>query len=189
MKLRQFAVLGAVGMIVMTGYSSAGIEGPLSSEAALGDIVKNPDGSVSHMNQYDSEKYCLAQGSRLPTAKELAKESQRLLAKGVHAHAKHLGVSVDSYAVNTEIDQMRRDGYRPIYTKNSSGQKVVDFYFNNSGYERPAGELGNYFFWSSSVHPVYSDYAYGLYGYDGDFVYDSRHISYAYCAVRCVLAR
>lgn len=187
MKLRQFAVLGAVGMMVMTGYSRAGIEGALSSESALGDIVKNPDGSVRHMNQHDAEKYCLAQGSRLPTAKELAKYAQdNHTAKGIHAKAKHLGLSVDSDAVKAEINQMDRDGYCAIYTKNSSGQKVVDFYFKNGGYQRPAGELGNYFFWSSSVHPDSSNYAYALYGVSGHIYDPSRSYSDYFSAVRCV---
>lgn len=44
----------------------------------------------------------------------------------------------------------------------------------------------DYWFWSSSVHPDYSDYAYVLNGYNGD-IYDYYRSDYSsYSAVRCV---
>lgn len=82
---------------------------------------------------------------------------------------------------------MDNDGYYPIYTRNDAGQRVVDFYFNYSGYQRPAGDLGSNWFWSSSVHPDRSYYAYYLNGHFGVIVSAYRDDDGG--AVRCVARR
>jgi hypothetical protein len=137
------------------------------------------------MNQYDAERTCREQGTRLPTARELAVYSQSLGARGIRETA-HPGVVTSDTTVRAEIEQMDRDGYYPIYVANSSGQIAVDFYFNYSGYQRPAGDLGNLWFWSSSVHPVVSDSAYSLDGDGGYIAYVSRSDGTYNSAVRCV---
>jgi hypothetical protein len=121
----------------------------------------------------------------LPTARELAVYSQSLGARGIRETA-HPGVVTSDTTVRAEIEQMDRDGYYPIYVANSSGQRAVDFYFNSSGYQRPAGDLGNLWFWSSSVHPVFSDSAYNVNGVNGVFGLDLRSPYSDGSAVRCV---
>ena len=135
-----------------------------STGSGLGDILRDANGRVRHMNQYDAERTCREQGTRLPTARELAVYSQSLGARGIRETA-HPGVVMSDTTVRAEIEQMDRDGYYPIYVANSSGQSSVDFYFNYSGYQRPAGDLGNLWFWSSSVHTYLG--AYGLSGKNG----------------------
>jgi len=154
---------------------------------SLGDIVKDAHGKVRTMNQYDADKYCKSIGSRLPTARELALYSQSLGARGI-LETSYSGIDSASSKVQTEITQMDKEGYYPIYTKNSAEKTVVDFYFNYSGYQRPAGDLGNYSFWSSSVHPYSSNFAYYLYGYDGVIYFDYRSYD-DLNAVRCVRSR
>lgn len=156
-----------------------------SAPVALGDILRDSNGRVRHMNQYDAERACREQGSRLPTARELAVYSQSLGARGIRETA-HPGVVRTDSTVQAETEQMERDGYYTIYVANASSQPAVDFYFNYSGYQRPAGDLANYFFWSSSVLPDYSFSAYGLNGGNG-FIDDfNRSYDGDGSAVRCV---
>ena len=156
-----------------------------STGSGLGDILRDASGRVRHMNQYDAERTCREQGTRLPTARELAVYSQSLGARGIRETA-HPGVVMSDTTVRAEIEQMDRDGYYPIYVANSSGQRAVDFYFNYSGYQRPAGDLGKLWFWSSSVRPAYPKYACTLDGYDGGIDYYNRSLVYDLSAVRCV---
>lgn len=264
MKLRQFAVLGAVGMVVVAGYSSAdealkcqseaecqskkseiqaqkaalqaqidklnqelaevvasaafvkqmkraGLNKYLDlNESKLGDVVKNGSKDVIQMTQFEAFDYCLnqnpqseraairemlkkgktpAKGIYLPTIRELAKDYKRFGVKTLDPKPALKNVSVDTDAVQTEIDQMKRDDYYAIYTQNSAGQKVVDFYLNREKYQRPAGESGDYWFWSSSVHPDDSIFAYDLNGVSGDVDYFRRRSHYYVSAVRCVRVR
>jgi hypothetical protein len=156
-----------------------------STGSGLGDILRDADGRVRHMNQYDAERTCREQGTRLPTARELAVYSQSLGARGIRETA-HPGVVTSDTTVRAEIEKMDRDGYYPIYVANRSGQRAVDFYFNHWGYQRPPGGLGNLWFWSSSAHPFDSDYAYYLDGYDGGIAYVNRSYDDDYGAVSCV---
>lgn len=135
-----------------------------SSPVALGDILRDSNGRVRHTNLRDADGACRDQGGRLPTARELAVYSQSLGAQGIRETA-HPGVGSFASKVQAEIAQMNRDGYYPnYYVANNSGDKAIDFYFNSSGYQRPAGDLGDYWFWSSSV--LTSDF-----GYDYDSAY------------------
>jgi hypothetical protein len=179
----------------------------VSAHWSLGDIVKEND-DVSHMTQSQAYDYCLnqnpeserkaikealdknqipAKGIYLPLARQLAQYSQTLGARGISETA-HPGMVRSAEAVKTEIAEMDKDGFLPIFAKNSAGQPVVDFYFNYSGYQRPAGDLGNYFFWSSSVHPDYFDGAYNLNG-DGFIFFAYRSDCYYGSAVRCARSR
>ena len=132
----------------------------------LTDIVRNADGSVRHMNQYDADSYCRNQGQRLPTARELALYSQSLGAQG--------------------ISETKKDGYYLVKGSDSAG--IPDnFYFSSKGYQRPSGDLGSFWFWSSSVHPDFSDNAYVLYGDNGGI--DGDRGGFDINAVRCVRSR
>lgn len=152
----------------------------------IGDFERDASGRVRHMNQYDAEKYCLNLGSRLPTIRELAEESQKRGAKGILETA-YPGVSANAPAVEVEREQMINDGYREIFTKNIADESVVDFYFNFSGYQRPAGDLGRYWYWSSSVHPDGDSlYAYLFVGAIGVIFNYDRLVSNDGSTVRCV---
>lgn len=101
----------------------------------------------------------------MPTAREFALYAQNLGAQGISETAK--------------------DGYYLVKGSDSAGNPD-HFYFSYKGYQRPAGDLGNYWFWSSSVHPDDSDYAYYLYGDDGHVYYGYRSSDVVISAVRCV---
>lgn len=123
-----------------------------ASAQAAGEILRDADGSIRYMNQHDAMKACPA-GTHLPTIRELAKESQARGAIGI-----------------LEVNQGNSDGvptgYYKISAINPNGQKD-EFYFNCEGYKRPNGDLGNNWFWSSSLHSNYSDFGYLLNGGSG----------------------
>ena len=131
------------------------------------DIVKNADGRVKTMNQAYAMQYCASQGAHLPSARELAQLSMSLGAKGI----------VDS------CDSSDNKCY-PIKAINADG-RADSFNFSCAGYQRPEGELGNNWFWSSSVNSNFSDYAFYLSGDNGYVVYVRNDI----VAVRCVSGR
>ena len=154
---------------------------------SLGDIVRNADGSVRHMDYYYARSYCNRVDSRLPTIRELAVYSQSLGARGIRETA-HPDVAIIHEVVQTEIAQMRGDGYYPVYTVSDRIPRptVIDFYFNYSGYQPPAGDLGYYWFWSLSPAPEGRGSAYYLRGDQGlvDFTYTNNDSSAS--AVRCI---
>ena len=119
----------------------------------LGSIVRNADGSVRRMNHSEAISYCATRGG-LPTAKQLA---LALNAKGVSATA--------------------REGFYKVAPKNEPA-----FYYNYGAYERPTGDEGSEWFWSSSLRPNYGDNAFVFYGYDGNIGFGNRSYNYA---VRC----
>ena len=130
----------------------------------IGDIARNTDGSIRYMDQADAISYCACDSdharkdlgcttapnsNHLPSARELAQLAQSMGAAGISETAK--------------------DGYDPVNAVNADG-KNDSFYFNYSGYQQPAGDLGNNWFWSSSVVSNNSDRsgnAFFLYGDNG----------------------
>jgi hypothetical protein len=132
----------------------------------FGDIVRNTDGSVRYMSLDGAIRYCANQGMHLPSARELAQLSASMGAAGISETAK--------------------DGYYLVSTHNADG-KTDNFYFNSTGYKRPAGDLGNHWFWSSSIASGGSDVAYNLFAWSGD-VYTVNRYLYNY-AFRCVAGR
>jgi len=110
-------------------------------------------------------------GMRLPTARELALDA--IARKALPSSA---------------ISETKKDGYSLVKGSDSVGNPD-HFYFSYKDYKRPAGDLGNKWFWSSSVHPDYSVYAYVINGVNGVIDYVSRSYDYDYGAVRCVQSR
>lgn len=122
----------------------------------------------SSVSQYEAERICRDRNMRLPTARELA--------------------LVVQYEHGAEgISETKKDEYRLIRGTDGAGNPD-HFYFSNKGYKRPAGHLGNHWFWSSSVHPDGSNNTYKLDGYDGEIYDVSRTFTY-FNAVRCVQSR
>ena len=134
----------------------------------LKEVTPELTGILTGVSQYEAERICRNEGMRLPTARELALVAQSLGAEG--------------------ISETRKDGYRLIRGTDSAGNPD-NFYFSYKGYQRPAGDLGNKWFWSSSVHPYVSRDAYVLGGNNGDFGYGPRSYVYNFIAVRCVRSR
>lgn len=130
----------------------------------LTDIARNADGSVRSMNQYEANEYCLNQGLRLPTIRELALYAQSREAHGIRENA--------------------QEGYYYIEALDASG-KPDTFYFTNRGYLRPQGELGMAWFWSSSLHPRHTGHAFYMRGYDAALVHEMRTV-FGGGAVMCV---
>ena len=131
------------------------------------DIARNGDGSVKRMTQPEAIEYCANQGAHLPSARELVQLSMSFGARGI----------VDSCSQDNQC-------YRILATNAEGSQD--EFYFSYAGYQRPVGDLGNNWFWSSSVFSLTHDYAFSLYGDGGEVDYDYR---YDFNAVRCVAGR
>jgi hypothetical protein len=185
MKAKWTFILSTLSLALGAQLISLRAEAQVGSSPGLGDILRHTSGNVRHMKQYDAERTCRELGTRLPTARELAVYSQSLGARKIR-ETTHPDVATTDSTVRAEIAQMDRDGYYPIYVANPSGQRAVDFYFNDSGYRRPAGDLGYYWFWSSSVHPDFSNNAYLLSGFGGGFQYYNRSDYDGVAEVRCV---
>lgn len=142
-----------------------------NSVPQFADIVRKPDGSVYYMNQYEASAYCSSQGMHLPSARELAQLSASLGAQGI----KELNQFPNEKAANEA-------GFYLINAQNADN--INDsFYFNKSGYSRPEGDLGNYWFMSSSVAQEAPYIAFGLSGYGGHV--DRYYYSVTEDAVRC----
>lgn len=180
-------------LLIATLGLAAGVElfsvGALAQVTALGEVLRDDRGNVLHMDLYQAKEACREQGSRLPTIRELAAHSQSLGARGIRETA-HPGVWPLDAPVRAEIEQMDREGYSAIYLPR---KEAVAFYFNYSGYQRPAGDLGNYWFWSSTPfngHYLYYEGAYvlrGIYGgIDDHSVSSNSYGGFPHCAVRCV---
>jgi hypothetical protein len=134
-------------------------------------VVRDNHANPLLMNQADAMKACAGHGMHLPTIRELAKISQSMGAKGI--------------LEKSEVQEGKVPaGFYLVIAIDPNGKKD-EFYFNYSGYNRPAGDLGNNWFWSSSVVSDVSYNGYGLDGYVGDVYvpYDPR---VPYSAVRCV---
>jgi hypothetical protein len=131
------------------------------------EIARNVNGKVKYMSQEEAAQYCASQGARLPSARELTQLSVSLGAKGI----------VDS--CGSEWSCAKRK-----HIQNADGTND-EFYFNYSGYQPPAGDLGNNWFWSSSVDSRYPEFGFFFNGVDGGIFMNlwvnRRH------AVRCVL--
>ena len=146
------------------------LQGHLS--VTIGDFLRISDGQVrNRINQYQAERACAEQGSRLPTARELAEEATRYGAEILEL----------SQAPTGKVPE----GYYRINAKNPNGT-TDSFYYSRQNYKRPSGDLGNYWVWSSSLHPVFDDVAFDFYGADGFLYYYSRGTRFGYDSARCV---
>jgi len=133
----------------------------LQPSPQIGEIERNTDGSIRYMRQAGAINFCASKGQHLPSARELAQLATSMGAVGISETAK--------------------DGYYQVSAKNADG-KVDSFYFSYAGYNRPAGNLGSNWYWSSSVDASVSGGGFALYGDVGVVDVDSRDdIS----AVRC----
>ena len=141
----------------------------LQPSPQIGDIARNTDGSIRYMDQADAINYCACDSdharkdlgcttapnsNHLPSARELAQLASQ------HCTSDLLGKEPCGAA---GISETAEDGYKQVSAKNADG-KNDSFYFNYSGYQQPAGDLGNNWFWSSSVNSIDSDGAFDLYG-------------------------
>lgn len=139
----------------------------------IGDFLRNPDGSVrTKINQIEASRECERLGTRLPTVRELAQEGTKLGAALLEVSEYRSGKIPLGYA---------RDDFYKIETKEGD-----TFYYSYRNYKRPSGDLGNYWVWSSSLHPNDGDNAFVFNGYYGSVFSVSRYFSYYYYAVRCV---
>jgi hypothetical protein len=113
------------------------------------------------MTQDDAERACRELGARLPTVRELAAHSHSLGACAILSASEYVGFQDTGNCLKSDYHRVRVAGV-------SATEQADTFYFNGSGYRPPAGDLGNWRFWSSSVHPHdHYRFVYGLDGSDG----------------------
>lgn len=154
----------AFQLLQESNKSPQDIDTKMSPFPKLTAIIRNADGSIRSMNQYEAIEYCLSQGLRLPTIRELALYAQSREAHGVRESA--------------------REGYYLIESTNANG-KPDSFYYTHRGYLQPKGDLGAVAFWSSSLHPRKTHQGYLLHGYDAVIFSEDRTV-FGGVAVRCV---
>lgn len=152
---------------------------------ALGSVVKKDSasekycsrksktGGICFMTQQKAIDYCASQQNHLPSTREMALLSIRLGAKGI----------VDACGNDDDCNRIKVENL----------DKTIDeFYFSNSGYRPPEGELGKIWIWSSSIS-VYSRAGSVFDGTNGriDYLEDSSgdYSDYYSEAVRCAVGR
>jgi hypothetical protein len=123
------ALSGTAGMQLWSGLAHATNAPDANAAPNLTDVVRNTDGSVRAMTQYEAMDYCLSRRQRLPTIRELALYAQSQGARGVR--------------------ETPEAGYLAAKAFDTSGHPD-NFYYSNEGYQRPAGDLAK-LVWSSSV--------------------------------------
>lgn len=133
------------------------------------------DDGACLMTQKNAIDYCVSVGAHLPSARELAQLSRSQGAKGILS---------DSEYVTEKRGSDKGKAYQ-ITAKNLD-EKIDNFNFSYAGYQRPSDSLGNHWFWSSSVNPYDSYYAFYFYGVIGVVDIDVRD---NFSAVRCVAGR
>lgn len=138
-----------------------------SPSIKLSEPAKDAYGSLRYMNQYDAVKYCASKGSHLPSAREFAKVSMDQGAKG--------------FCVSYEDKECYLVHAAPSSTAITRDTR---FYFSYSGYQRPAGEIGDEYLWTSSLQ-YQSNYEIAVVFHRdfGGFGYDYR--DYRTFPVRC----
>ncbi len=130
-------------------------------------ICRGTDGSIKPLNQDEARKACPT-GTHLPHIRELAKEAQAHGAKGI-----------------LEMDQVKPGGIPAGYqyvSRFSQGSQD-EFYYSAEGYRRPAGDLGDVAFWSSSTNCPDNSEGYYLDGTSGSI---GRMLFVYHVPVRCV---
>jgi hypothetical protein len=135
------------------------------------DIARDTNGRLKYMDHSDATRYCANRGARLPSIRELAQLSMSLGAKGI---GESCGTDKSCYKFSN--------------IQNADGSKD-EFYYSFSGYQRPAGDLGNNGFWSSSrlVNSGYYDNAFFFGGGRGDI--NSGYRYYYLLLALCVARR
>ena len=148
MNLKLYLCLAALLSVVPSSLQAADAKGP-----ALEDAVRNADGSIRYMNQDEAIQYCANKGTHLPTVREYTEWATSQGARGI-LETKFKDVAYTDPAVIKERDQNGKNGFFVIYRQNPDGKMVVDHYFNRTGYQKPSGELGSFWFWTASQFPV-----------------------------------
>jgi len=155
--------------ISLLAVSVAAFASPAPGIPNLTGIAKDPNGKVIYMNSVDAVQYCQKLGDRLPTARELALWATQYGAK---------------------ISDTPQDGFAKI-----NGTDAVfyadTFYYQNSAFKAPLGEMGIYTYWSSSPDntlPSDSDgFPYDTNGGDGYFYAATGNCIGEYCVFNAVL--
>jgi hypothetical protein len=136
----------------------------------LGYLLRHKDGTIiTGAHQDDAINLCRRRGKRLPTARELAVEGTKYGAE-----------LLDLNQVSSGIPE----GFYLVAAVNSDGKKD-QFFYSTENYNRPEGDLGNYWVWSSSVHPHNDGYAYIFNGNNGKFGHAVGNYRRLDGAVRC----
>jgi hypothetical protein len=157
-RLASFVSLGIVAAFATCAFASSS------------DVLKNADGSVRIMNQYDALRACPV-GSHLPTIRELAMESHTLGAGGI-------------LEIDPALPNQAPVGYVKIAALNADG-KTDQFYFSWDGYRTPDGDLGDGWVWSSSLVTDQSSDAFVSSLHYGGIFSSGRDDANYYFAVRC----
>lgn len=142
-----------------------------SMPSVLGDFLSDSSGKVqTRIKQSEASDACERLGSRLPTARELAKhvvQSQRGMGPGGVDGVAMLDVA-DYNAGKIPAGFAKNDFY--LVTAKEADEKEDKFYYSRRNYKRPAGDEGDLWIWSSSLNPYFSAFAWDFSGYDGNLV-------------------
>ena len=153
----------------------------------VGDLARDSEGNILHLQIADAIKYCEGKGTRLPTIREVAIFASKTFgSRGIQEtkFPDQVPSGDPNNPVDIEMEKMHVAGFQIVWHFNSQNQRAIDFYYSKSGYTRPDNWSD---LWTSSPYPD-SDIAtddYYWYGGDNGEFYD---LSYAFhFEVRCVI--
>lgn len=163
--------------ILITLFSSS------ISAAELGDIFKRDNGTVIYTTKTLAEKRCEKQGLRLPTFRDYAEYAISFGAK--IRESGHKGVNSNDPKVAPEIIQNMQDGFELQTARLSeNGRDVIDYYYSNKGYTRPAEEMEESCFWTTTPALDFGSWSFSVFcNRDGKKSTASQNAS---LAVRCI---
>lgn len=144
-------------------------------QSRIGDFIRNKDGSVkTKINQFEASAECKRRGSRLPTARELVKEAEKYGGKLLE---------VSDYEDKKIPDGFVKNDFHKVTS--IENEKTDTFYYSYAHYQRPKGDIGYYWTWSSSLHPDNDYFAHFFFG--GDINTYARYDRSFIGAARCKL--
>ncbi len=148
-----------------------------ASNVTISDFVRNEDMSVkAHLNWQDASNECLLRGSRLPTAREFAKEAEKYGGKIL---------KIDDYKADKIPSGFEKtDFYQISSTENN---KTDAFYYSYKTYRKPSGDLAYFWTWTSSIPTDKSDKVRFYDGESGSIFSTTKSLHTKESAVRCVL--
>lgn len=168
-------------LFIFVSISSLAFGNPDPNQSVIGDFIRNNDGTIkTRIHHFEAEAACEKKGSRLPTARELAKEAEKYGGKLLEENEYDAG--------NIPSGYIKDYFYKVVTNGNANANRKKDnFYYSTQNYKKPSGDLGEYVTWSSSLFHNYDSSAFIFLSFVGGFGDDIRAHSYYNYTARCVV--
>jgi hypothetical protein len=150
-------------------------------------MPSDSNGKFIRMNIADGQIYCNDIGLKLPSVRDFAEFAVQFGSKVLETNYPNL--NIDSSEILAETIEMRRMNFYPIHKYSKEKALSVDFYYNYSGFNKPAfmPELDGYLTstenadWTATSNPSLVDNpvpnTFNTNGYIGPRIYRERFVT------------